>query len=164
MDPKYCITLDEARERVAVWLDDQERITKEVDGRMAVAQMPILRSKSFVFRAEEILVIAEMIRTYNDNHPEPEEQVNAMRFYLGIKAHSDGLDGMITPSLIAVGVKNFHPDNSNGGDDILDMGSEDESPTIFDFSYPCPATCPRFSIMEVTPGEVSNATAESSSH
>lgn len=68
-------------------------------------------------------------------HYEPE--LKALRFYLGIT--QEGI-----PSLMMVGVKgDYDPDKQKGGVDILELEQgTDKFSLVFDFSCPCPYTCP----------------------
>jgi hypothetical protein len=84
----------------------------------------------------------------------PNRDLNAVRFYTGVKILKDGTNA---PCLVMVGVEGFNsgeenPDDYNPGKEVYsikegvvnaanyDEGDADDS-GLYDFAYPCPDTC-----------------------
>ena len=145
----YTITLEEAQKRTDAWKSDQAVLIDALGGSTGAANLSPVNIHGFTFKLDDLFNLC--IRIYNYNNPstpidvepgiEIENPVNAIRFYLGKKA--DEMPGGAYGCLIGVGVKEFDPENQDGGKDVYDLPDFKTPVTssIYDFSYPCPTTC-----------------------
>lgn len=146
----YTISLEEAQTRIAAWKESQQTILEE-SGLPAEGGLPPLRIKAFTFTTNDLFALCERIYNYNNPYEpklnimrsELEKPVDAMRFYVGNRM----VDNVLKQEacLIAVPVVGFDLKTGSGGKDMVALpyfgGGEVVVPTIYDFSYPCPATC-----------------------
>lgn len=138
----YYITPCEAKARIHNWQQSQAKIRealKNTPGHIYEGA-PMLHVKAFTFKYDELHDLIEKISGYNSESRD--HKVNAVRFYLGVKTH-DHEAVPPTPCLVTVGVSEFQPDESMGGDDVLSLPTINPSgpSLVCDFSYPCPTTC-----------------------
>lgn len=136
----YIITLPEAKKRIAQWQADQSELIAKMAGTPLhiYEDLPMLQVKAFTFEFSEMADLIDKIKTYNET---ADVKIDGLRFYLGV---NDEVGEATVPQacLVAVGVSNFDPEMSMGGDDVLCVDTDTDSPSIiYDFSYPCPSTC-----------------------
>lgn len=153
---EYTIDRLEAQTRIAAWQTDQRQILK-IPGLPGGVDYAPLYIKAFTFSTDDLLQLCEKI--YHYNYPERHvtltgsdrtdyRPVDGIRFYIGRKS-VEGTDEVET-CLIAVPVLGFDGEKGQGGKDAVTLWDSGEVATIYDFSYPCPATCaaPGQSIMD----------------
>jgi hypothetical protein len=150
---KFCIFQDEAIARITNWRQDQETLINALEGTPGHIHegMPMLHVKAFTFEYIELKELMRKIDLHNSDPSAP--PISGLRLYLGVKVHPDEPVSP-SPCLVAVGVANFDPNSSMGGDDVLKLATIDHNNEgIYDFSYPCPATCANkgHSIMDPQP-------------
>jgi len=143
---EYTIDLIEAQTRIAAWQADQRQILK-IPGLPGGVDYAPLYIKAFTFSTDDLLQLCEKIYSYNYPKANPvtltgsdrEDPVDGIRFYIGRKS-VEGTDEVET-CLIAVPVLGFDGEEGRGGGDAASLWDSREVATIYDFSYPCPATC-----------------------
>ena len=147
----FTINEQTATDRIDEWQQEQATI-KTALGQNPAANSNVLDIKAFTFKLEDIVEFVNRIYLANNPGggtawqmpmPTSSDTTNGIRFYVGEKETSN--PNVLEPCLIAVAVDNFTPSTS-GGSDVLDLptapGSTLVSQAIYDFSYPCPTTCP----------------------
>lgn len=149
---EYTISLADAQSRILNWGLDQATIKEYT----TLDNSPIVITESVAFHLNELKLILKEIEDYNGVKasalppvviPNP---INAIRFYFGKKIEQ-GIPVAPYACLIAVGVTGFNSavEPTNGGDDVIQLPELPVIPVnntlqsaIYDFSYPCPTTCP----------------------
>lgn len=147
--PPFTISQTTADARIKHWRDDQQTIQNALANHPQYQNLPPLTINAFTFHYSDLFDLFNRIGEYNTSNngaphkpivpvtPTIENPINAIRFYLGVTP---------TPEppfscLIAVGVTGFNISQNNGGTDVLSISPLGSS--IYDFSYPCPTTCPQ---------------------
>jgi hypothetical protein len=145
LTPGFTITKVEAQARIQLWKDEQSAVKDALPAGSPIKNSNALHIKAFTFRKEDLVELMSRIEANNQTSGSP--TINAVRFYLGEKIVSTNPNS-IEPCLIAVGVEGFPASApyTTGGKDITDLPNATHDPLmyngIYDFSYPCPATCP----------------------
>lgn len=155
--PNFTLQLTDAQSRIERWQYDQGAIKNalaSIPNPNPLINSPVLSINAFTFELHDLCQLFERIFQYNNpgvpfqlhladysiNNP-----INAVRFYLGEKDPADP-----GACLIGVGVVDFQPPGLGGQDVISQLPVINNQPenetSIYDFSYPCPTTCP-------TPGQ-----------
>lgn len=143
-----------AKTRIEDWQGEQSLI-KTALGTNPAKDSTVLGIEAFTFRLADLIELLNRIYLVNNPGetswkmplPTGNEQINAIRFYLGQKEVANP-PNTLEPCLVALGVEDFAPtaSPSSGGKDIYDLPTAPDdssvSPAIYDFSYPCPTTCP----------------------
>lgn len=152
----FTIDLLEAQQRIQRWQDAQAAIRTALINSPQLVNSPVLTTKAFTFQWDDLAELMNRILLHNSpttanliplsaDLQTTVANIDAIRFYLNI----DEIEGTPTApfgSLISVAVSEFNPESNEGGNDELQLlvsrGSGIEANAIYDFSYPCPATCP----------------------
>lgn len=149
---EYTISLADAQSRILNWGIDQATI-KEYS---SFDNAPVLITGSAAFHLDELKAILRLIEDYNGSEAPLvppvviSNPINAIRFYFGKKIEQ-GMPVAPYACLIAVAVSGFVISSvpNIGGTDIIELPQLPTIPinnilqsAIYDFSYPCPTTCP----------------------
>jgi hypothetical protein len=135
----YTISLHDAQTRITDWQSDQTTLQSALSGQPSLSSLPPLTIHALTFQLENLTDMFRRIAANNSLHPTGSMNINAVRFYLG-----NGTDASGNACLIAVGVSGFNQALGVGGVDIIELpaGQVGETSGIYDFSAPCPPTCP----------------------
>lgn len=153
----FRIGISEADTRISRWQNDNYILTpKAFKGSFPPGYMP-LELEAFSLSVEDLLHLTERIKAYNlnesgkDNYP-----ITGFSCRLGIKDYitengeQEPLPCLLMEPLVGF-ERNDNPDNPiaiNPGQ-LMDRIPEDiggkvfDYSAIYDFSYPCPPTCPK---------------------
>jgi hypothetical protein len=136
----YTISLSEAQTRISDWQDAQADIKAELSASSSVLNSAPLNIHAFTVSLDNLKDLIRRIDDNNTTHPSGSENINAVRFYAASKATATDPEGC----LVYVAVTGFDSSTSDGGEDVLTLpaGQTGETSGIYDFSFPCPTTCP----------------------
>ncbi len=149
---EFTISLADAQSRILNWGVDQATI-KEY---LTLNNSPVVITGSVAFHLDELKIILGAIEDYNESEASIippvaiSNPITAIRFYFGKKIEQ-GMPIAPYACLIAVGVTDFNSTTgqTNGGIDVIQLPELPVIPVnnalksaIYDFSYPCPTTCP----------------------
>lgn len=147
--PAFTISLTDAQGRIQKWQEDQTNLRSALQGNPLVIS-PVVNMVSAAFHLDDLQQMVNDIYVFNGWEPLPIPEpivtnpVNAVRFYFG-KVEA-GAPVPPYACLMAVAVTNFDYNGNNGGDDVIMLpvsgAHPDYQSSIYDFSYPCPPTCP----------------------
>ncbi|MNJ97465.1 hypothetical protein D3C87_152150 [compost metagenome] len=152
----FCISIPEADDRIYRWQNDNYILVPKAFGGSIPAGYTALEIDSFSLSVEDLLHLTQRIKTYNlsesgtDNYP-----ISGFACRLGIKDYTnENGEQAPLPCLLIEPLVGFERNNdpsnpiaTNPGG-LMDRipGEEDgkqlDYSAIYDFSYPCPPTCP----------------------
>lgn len=152
--PDFTIPLEIAQDRINNWKNDQAAIKNTLVGISSPMQnSEALAISAFSFKLRDLTELFERIYAYNNNgqipgihlaehSPNFNNPIDAVRFYVGEKADAAGT----SVCLVGVAVTGFNDGTNGGGSDFVNLPVINQQPqtetSIYDFSYPCPTTCP----------------------
>jgi hypothetical protein len=155
MTQDFTITLEEAQKRFEALKTIQNKIKEELTD-IPLKESKLLEISAHTFQLNDLYDLFERIYKFN-NPQEPTlnldkttiaNPINAIRFYPGQKFNTSTEKFQIC--LMAVAVTGFNGISNLGGQDVKnlpDITGTVSISSIYDFSFPCPSTCPLESIM-----------------
>jgi hypothetical protein len=154
-DQPGTIVLDTAQTRINWWRQDQQVMQTSIRvTHPELSNRPLLTTKSFAFKLEDLQYLLHRIDYWNTNcNPSyaggprtaiNTNPINAIRLYPGNKAQTT-IGSTAVGCLMGVGVTRFRPEDNSGGNDLVYLNGGASG--IYDISQPCPNLCPQFGIM-----------------
>jgi hypothetical protein len=154
--PNFTISLETAQDRINNWKNDQNAIKATLEQTSSPMQNSVALSiNAFSFKLRDLSELFERIYAYNNNGQAPDihlsdhiagmqNPIDAVRFYVGEDVDAAGNAQVC---LVGVSVVGFNAAGTqDGGSDFVNLPVINQQPasetSIYDFSYPCPTTCP----------------------